>query len=218
MKLYPLLALAMICLLAAQSRAQEYKVEAVTEAAPTGEFADEILAQVGDAAFKVTKGKRTLVEIWPAKEWSVKAGFTPSSEVLYPFEPGQLIGVVRYKSKGGDFRGQEIKTGLYTLRYGQQPVDGNHVGTAPTRDFFLLLPAAEDKSAGPLGEEPLFKESSDAAGSAHPAILYLRPAAEPGEPALEHDEEAEWWTLSFTNPTSEGKTAVRLIVVGKSKE
>src|SRR5256885_12271604 len=31
-----------------------------------------------------------------------------------------------------------------SLRYEMQPNDGDHLGTAPTRDFLLALPAAND--------------------------------------------------------------------------
>jgi len=199
-------------------QAADYQLETAAEPAPTGDFADEILAQIGDSELKVAKGKRLFLEFWPAKQWAVKQGFQADGEVTYPFEPGQLIGVARFKSKGTDFRGQEIKPGLYTVRSSLQPVDGNHVGTAPTRDFFLLLPAASDQSPAPLTEETLFKASAEVAGAAHPAILYLRPGAAAGESTLEHDEEAEWWTLSFTNPTNGDPLPVRLVVVGQAKE
>ena len=43
-----------------------------------------------------------------------------------------------------DFRGQEIKKGVYTLRYGQQPEDGNHIGTSELADFLLAIPAGVD--------------------------------------------------------------------------
>ena len=213
-----LLLFAVLFLTARFAQAADYHLETATEPAPTGEFSDDILSQIGDTELKISKGKRVFLEIWPAKQWTVKAGFAADSEVNYPFEPGQLIGVARFKSKGTDFRGQEIKPGLYTVRSGQQPVDGNHVGTAPTRDFFLLLPAAQDTAAKAPVEEALFKTSAEASGTAHPAILYLRPGATAGEPALDHEEDSEWWTLSFTNPTSADPVPVRLIVVGQAKE
>lgn len=210
-------------LLLGSAVAADYSAEPAGEAAPNEEFSDEIRQLVGEAGVKVLKGKRTYLELWPTKQWAAQPGFAPSIEVLYPLEPGALVGVARLKSKLTDFRGQEIKTGLYTVRYGQQPVDGNHVGTAPTRDFFLLLPAAEDQSAATLDKEKLFELSMDAAGSAHPAILYLQAAPESIEaPALEHREEQEWWVLSFANEAKAGdsvsKLPVSLIVVGQGQE
>lgn len=223
MKLHPVLILMMICLLAAPAAAQEYSAVATDEAAPTEEFSDEVRELIGDAGIKVLKGKRTYLEIWPTKQWNVTAGFEPTLEVLYPFQPGDLVGVVRLKSKLTDFRGQEIGAGLYTLRYGQQPVDGNHVGTAPTRDFFLLLPAGDDESAAPLSKEQLFELSMDAAESAHPAILYLQGAPQDaGDIELTHLEDQEWWVLTFVGDAKAGdetkKLPVSLIVVGRGQE
>jgi hypothetical protein len=208
------------CLVGGTAQAVDYKAEALDEAAPGEEFSDSIRAQVGSSAIKVLRGTRTYLELWPAKEWAVKSGFEPSVEVLYPFEPGQFIGIARLKSKGTDFRGQEIAAGLYTVRYGQQPVDGNHVGTAPTRDFFLLLPAGEDQSPETLAKEKLFEMSMDAAGSAHPAIFYLQTAPPDAEGvALDHLDQQEWWVLSFAGNTATGtKLPVSLIVVGQGQE
>lgn len=221
MKLHALLLLFTFGL-AASAQAVDYTAEAVAEAAPSEEFSDEVRQTVGESGIKVLRGKRTYLEFWPAKEWSVTAGFEPSVEVQYPFEPGQLVGVARLKSKLTDFRGQEIGTGLYTVRYGQQPVDGNHVGTAPTRDFFMLLPAAKDQSAAKLSKEQLFEMSMEAAETAHPAILYLQAAAPDADGvSLEHLEQHEWWVLTFTGNAKAGdeakKLPVGLIVVGQGE-
>src|SRR5581483_3262018 len=175
MRRYALRVLGLVALMAsAPALGADYSIAAASGAPAEDQFGADILKQIGSQGIKVAKGKRTLLEFWPAREWVVKPGFKPSAEVLYPFELGQLVGVAQYKSKATDFRGQEIKPGAYTVRYGQQPVDGNHVGTAPTRDFFLLLPAGEDRDPVVLEKETLFKESADAAESSHPAILYMQ--------------------------------------------
>ncbi len=121
--------------------------------------------------------------------------------------------------KGSDFRDQDIGSGVYTLRYANQPVDGNHVGTFDTRDFLLMVPAKEDKSAGPIAQEALFKESADSAESSHPAIMpMLKPAGEES-PALRHVEERGWWALRMAGKDTSGKKqVVEVIVVGKAAE
>ena len=148
------------CLLCIPSlvHADDYRVEATKDAPPPG-LASDVAARISPTGFKVFEGEKKLIcEIWPAKTWAVKAGFTPSDTVLYPFEVGELIGVLRFTRKGADFRGQDITSGVYTLRYANQPVDGNHVGTFDTRDFLLMLPAKTDQSAKPLAEDELFKD------------------------------------------------------------
>jgi hypothetical protein len=210
--------------MAVTASAQEFKVEKLASAAPADEISAEIADLLSPTGFKVIKGEsRTVCEIWPAKEWPVQADAKTTTEVLYPLTPGQLIGVARYPRKGADFRDQEIPSGVYTLRYGQQPVDGAHVGTSPTRDFLLLLPAASDRDPKVLEYKPLTIASKETSGTAHPAILSLQKPAEDGEAlAIRDNAEKEWTIVRFTGKTSaDGKTAdlpLELVVVGVAAE
>lgn len=212
---------ALVALSASSILAEDYRVEAFKDVpAPKGVSAD-VAAQLSTSGFKVLEGdKRVVCEIWPAKTWTAKADFEPSDTILYALEPGSLVGVLRFPRKGADFRGQEIAAGAYTLRYGDQPVDGNHVGTFDTRDFLLLLPAAADESTAALPEAELFEKSAQAAGSTHPAIWPLvKPAGDGAKPTLRHIEEKEWWTVCFGGQDAGGKKlALELIVVGKAAE
>lgn len=205
--------------------AAEHKVEAIAEAPPSEGVAKEIVDLLQTKGLKVVSGEsRTVCEIWLAKTWPVQAGFKPTDQLLYPFKPGQLIGLIRYRVKGGDFREQEIARGVYTLRYGQQPVDGNHVGTSPTRDFLLLVPADKDTSAKPLDEKELAKISAEAAGTKHPAILCLRKAPTEAKdlPAMFHEESHDWWCLRLVGKgQADGKSVdvpVEFVIVGHAAE
>jgi hypothetical protein len=136
---------AVLLLMAGAACAADYRLETIKQAAPADDISPEIAAALAPTGFKVVQGeKRTLCEIWLAKTWTVTPGFQPSDSVLYPLAVGEFIGVLRFPRKGSDFRGQEIAAGMYTLRYANQPVDGNHVGTSPTRDFLLLSPAKSE--------------------------------------------------------------------------
>lgn len=205
--------------------AADYRVEKLSEAAPAEGLSDEIRDQLAPAGYKVIKGtSRTFVDFWPAKKWAAKADFAPSNTVLYPFAFGELFGVIRYKSKGTDFRGQEIPSGVYTVRYALQPEDGNHIGTSDTRDFLLLLPIEADTSAAPVAKEELFKHSAEVVGTPHPAMLALQKANDSVEamPAIEHDEERELYSLLFQGTSeADGKSAelpVQMVVVGQAAE
>lgn len=205
--------------------AVEHQVEPLDAPPPEG-VAPAIAEQLDSGAFKVLRGAKrtTLLEFWPVKQWPVQADFSPSNTILYPLEMGQLIGVVRYARKGGDFRGQQIPSGVYTVRYALQPVDGNHVGTSDTRDFLLLLPAEQDSDSAPLDKSDLFKLSAQASGTTHPAMLSLLSAGDAAGslPAIEHDEVRDLWSVRFANPTAAGETTdelvVKLVVVGKAAE
>jgi hypothetical protein len=208
---------------AAARGADEYKLEPLAEAAPTEGVAPEIAGLLAPAGFKVVKGtSRTLCSFWPVKQLATKADFKPTAAVQYPLEMGQLVGVMHYKRAGEDFRGQEIAEGTYTVRYALQPEDGNHVGTSDTRDFFLLLKAADDKMPALVKKEDLFKLSAAAAGTAHPCMLSLLTAAgTTGEPpSLEHNEERELWSAAFAVKTDKGNGTlpIRVVVVGKAAE
>lgn len=202
----------------------EYRAEPADAAPPADELSPAIAKQLSDSGFKVVTAQgRTLCEIWPAKAWTVAADFKPSGGIMYPFEFGELIGVVRYARKAGDFRGQSIRKGTYTMRYGLQPQDGNHIGTSDTRDFVVLIPAADDSAAQPLEKDPLFKESKKASKTTHPAILSLLPAGESSNdlPRMVHNEPRELWAVDFAGKSSGGKSkqvVVELVVVGHAPE
>jgi hypothetical protein len=202
--------------------ADEYSVEVIKEKAPSDGVAKEIQDQLADTGLRVKRGSEAFVEIWPRKEWPIKADFQPTAEIKFPLQPGELIGLVRYNKKATDFRAQDIKPGVYTLRFALQPVDGNHVGTSDTRDFFLLVKASDDTSAAPLEEKNMFKLSAKAAGSTHPCMLFIRKPGDATElPSVKHDEEADRWSVMFGGTPKGGAAGsfpVEVNLVGVAKE
>jgi hypothetical protein len=198
--------------------AEDYKLEKAG-AVPSG-LASEVSQALGTEGYRVTGPDGPMIDLWLAKDIVPKKDFKPTLNVKYPLQPGQLIGVLQV-NKGtafSDFRKQPIAPGLYTVRYGQQPQDGNHVGTSDFSDFLLALPAKEDTSAkGVENVKDLQTKSAAAAGTSHPAILQLLPSEEkPGEAKLVHDSDREFWLLEFAG----GKPPVpfKLVVVGAGAE
>ena len=205
--------------------AADHRVEVLQEGPPAGVLSEAIARQISSTGVKVVRGeKRTVCEIWLCKEWTVKPGFKPDSEVLYPFEPGQLVGVLRYRRRGYDFRDQQISKGVYTLRYGQQPVDGEHVGTSPTRDFLLMVRADKDTSTKPVDPKSLQELSAEAAETTHPGLLCMKKVQgnPKPQPVIYHDQEHDWWITTLRGTAKEGdKTKdlfIDLIVVGHAAE
>lgn len=207
-----------LCLIAETYAAN--KLEA-TKKAPDG-LSKDITARLDANGHRVTGSKGTIVEVWFAKSVPTKSGFKPTLSVKYPFTPGELIGAIRVP-KGKtytDFRGQEFKPGVYTLRYGQQPQDGNHIGTSELSDFLLALPAKMDTDPKRINlVDLLHKKSAKSVGATHPAIFSLLPAGKQDKPKLTHDEDKELWVLS-ASVGGEKKTSIslRLVVVGKAAE
>src|SRR3954469_14713986 len=211
------LAVFAVCL---SAEAQEYKVAKADGAAPTGDIAPEIAALLRPTGFKVSKGDRAVFEMWLAKEWPIAADAKAGGDVLYPLTPGQLIGVARYPRKGADFRDQDIPAGTYVVRYAQQPIDGAHVGTSPTRDFLLLLPAAKDREAKTMDYKTLTATSKETTGTAHPAILSMQKAEGGVALAVREESDRGWVIVHFVGKAKQGSAAkdlpVELVVVGKA--
>ncbi len=139
---------------------------------------------------------------------------TTEDGVALPTIPqGSLLGALRFPGRGADRRGQNIKPGIYTLRYSLHPVNGDHQGVAPQRDFLLLVPAADDPGpdAKP-GFDDLVKLSRKASGTPHPAVLSLSSSSNAKFPELKKEGDNDWALHAKI-----GDTAVGLIVVGKAE-
>ena len=219
-----LVAASCLVLLAASFVAAEDGKLTVVEKAPAG-LADKVAATLNPSGQQVTAAGGTIGSVWLVKQLEAKADFKPSLSVKYPLTPGQLVGAIEVvkKSEFTDFRGQDVAVGVYTLRYGQQPVDGNHVGTSDLADFLLAIPAKLDTDPALLKmSEAMHKLSAKTSGSNHPAIFSLLPP-KPDEktPALTHDTGKHFWILSLTADGKSGDAAVkvplRVVIVGVSE-
>jgi len=202
------------------TQAQEHSAERIDGPPEAGEISDELSGQLADHGVRVKRGgSRTVCEIWLTQEWTVDPDVKTSQERLYPFSPGQLIGVLHFSRRGSEFRDQTVKRGWYTLRYGLQPVDGNHVGTSPTRDFLILIDAKDDAPDKTWELEELMTASAEVAGSNHPAMLCLQKPTEGSDTALRHDEEHDWWILHVSGTGGEStEIPIDLIVAGHAAE
>lgn len=150
----------------------DHKAERSTSQVPEAVAAD-IRAQLSDESWIVSENDKPVMKLWLRKEIPGKskpAG--PKGNVLFPFlEEGELLGAVEVLAEIGDYRDQPIAPGVYTFRYGVQPVNGDHLGTSPFRDYGCLVPAAIDQKPATLAKKALEKQSAEAAGTSHPAIM-----------------------------------------------
>lgn len=221
---WTLVATSCLVLLAASIVVAEDGKLTVVEKAPAG-LADKVSTALNPSGQQVTAAGGTIGTVWLVKQLEAKADFKPSLSVKYPLTPGQLVGAIEVvkKSEFTDFRGQDVAAGVYTLRYGQQPVDGNHVGTSDLADFLLAIPAKLDTDPALLKmSEAMHKLSAKTSGSNHPAIFsLLPPKADEKTPALTHDTGKHFWILSLTADGKSGSAAVkvplRLVIVGVSE-
>ena len=140
-----------------------------TVAAPD-ELAPAIKAQLQTSGAKVTLGEAT-AEIWLVNGVTATAPGPGWSNV----ESGTLVGAMRVTGSFKEIRGKVVKPGVYTLRYGQQPQNGDHLGISPFREFLLLSPAAVDRDPKVPGFDGAVALSKQTIGTSHPASLSLDP-------------------------------------------
>jgi hypothetical protein len=215
------LALATVLFAGSIAGAAEEKTLTKVAQAPGGVSAS-IAATVNPHGYRVQSGEGMVCEVWLLKDLAVKPKFKPTLDVKYPFQSGQLVGVLRVGDKGEytDFRGQPVKPGVYTLRYGQQPQDGNHIGTSELADFLVAIPAAADADPKPiLPVDKLQKASAKTVGGNHPAIFaLLPPESAAGAATLAKDDNDRWILGVPAQVTQDGNKvplSFRLVVIGK---
>ena len=125
-----------VLIMAAGAAFSQYKLEPAGP--PPSDLPAGIAGTLQKDGAKIVAGSGPFCEIW----FRTTAPSGPKSAedaVTLPTIPqGALLGALRFPGRGSDRRGQNIKPGVYTLRYSLQPVNGDHQGVAPQRDFFVL--------------------------------------------------------------------------------
>ncbi|MDE2507161.1 MAG: hypothetical protein KGM43_08125 [Planctomycetota bacterium] len=202
---------------------QEYKIEPL-KTAPPAETVPAIRAVLNATGYRVVDGDgKTFAEIWMRSATPASGPPSgPQGAVGFPIlSEGEVLGIVRYPGEGRDYRDQAIAQGVYTMRYGLQPVNGDHLGVSVFRDYVLLLQAAKDKDLGKLEQKTLRERSAEAAGSSHPAVLLMvAPPASSAPPALVHDEEKNTWTavlplsLAVKGVAAPATLTIGVVIVG----
>ncbi|HEV1285230.1 MAG TPA: hypothetical protein VNU44_07965 [Bryobacteraceae bacterium] len=200
-------------LLAATAAFAQYKAQPAGD--PPGDAAAAILATMNKAGTKVVADNGSAYcEIWLRSTMPTGPNTGESSVTLPTIPKGALLGVLRFSAKGADRRGQTIAPGVYTLRYGDYPINGNHQGVAPQRDFLLLAPAALDKSADAVADfDALVELSRKASGAPHPAVLSFWKADADDKPGFQKQGEKDWVLTANL-----GDTKVSIILIGKADE
>jgi hypothetical protein len=216
--------LAILLLAVSPSRAAAEDGVKPLKEAPPKELSADVVKALAETGYQVTADGKVVCDIWLAKEWAAKAKFTPTLSMLYPLEPGELVGAIRYPKKSNDYRNQQIRPGVYTVRYGLQPEDGSHLGTSMTRDFVMLLPAAKDAKPARIADlMAMFKQSAEVSRSTHPAILAMLAVPADGKsPAVRQIAERELWSVRLAGKAKAGERVsdlpIEFVIVGHAPE
>jgi hypothetical protein len=194
-----------------------YKVESI------GELKEVAVAEAVRGALEPKgvralddKGK-TICEVWFSKEIPT-AKSDVSGAMFGQIPEGAFIGVIHFPAGASDYRGQGIKAGFYTLRFGLILQDGNHLGVSPARDFFLLCPIGEDKDPNAqLKPEDLLKLSRNASGTGHPTVWFVGPTTSDKDLPKIVKNEHEHVILETKVTTKSGPLAVGLVILGRTE-
>lgn len=192
----------MIALLPLRVSAQ-VTAERHEEPAPAG-LAAPIAAALAPGGVRATAGKTTMT-FWFVKTLPLAAG--KSGAGWTDVEEGTLVGAVQIASRFNDIRGKVIKPGVYTIRYGVQPSNGDHLGVSPFRDFLLLSPAAGDTTLVAQGHEPTVEMSMKTIGGSHPAVWSIDPPVATEAPLAVHTTELQHKAVVMEVPLSRGGQA-----------
>jgi hypothetical protein len=177
--------------------AQAGKVEPLGP--PTGSGITAALVQALDSQgqrLKLPDGS-PVCDIWLRKNVPAQTTKQKDSDgLLYPqLSESTLVGVISFPQATTDFRGQPIAAGIYTLRYELIPDDGNHLGVSPSRDFLLLVSAADDSDPAAVFKfDELVQMSRKATRTNHPGPMSL---TQPSGSATAFTKDAEdHWIFS----------------------
>ena len=207
---------------ASVSAAEKYAVAELKEVAPEV-LAAEVRDTLGKSGYRVTDSAgKTICDLWLRAELPVLGKFDEQLDVKYPIGPGTMIGAIRFAVVYSDYRKQKVKPGTYTLRYGHQPQDGNHLGTAQYRDFTIVSPATEDKSPAGMDQEKAMELSKKTTGTTHPAILSLLPPQKRDKlPTMAHDDTLNLEVLvakTGAKGSASKEIQIELVAVGHAPE
>ena len=157
-------------------------------------------AVLGDKSVQLLDGKgEAVVEVWFRKAVPAKATDAQIQNGLTYAEipESTIMAAMRVVKPFTDYKKQKIKPGVYTLRLARQPMDGDHMGTAPYSDFCLAVPAADDKKTD-LVEAKTLQEMSAKSTGGHPGVFLLFPGGKDaaGEPKLVNKGTGHWVLFS----------------------
>lgn len=189
---------AALAIVAAGAGAADRPVLGAADGRPPEEISTEIYAALEEEGISATLASGTRLDFWFV--WEQPGGEGNAAGATFPeLKVGTLVGVVRISDEWTDYKGNRIEPGVFTLRYGNRPEDGNHMGVSVHLDFVLLVPVAEDPALEvDWAQADLNLMSFAATGIGHPAVMSLAPNwAGDTEPVIFEDD-AEGWALSYT--------------------
>jgi hypothetical protein len=191
----------LFALLLLLAQAPDLSGVAHADAVPT-ELAAPVAAKLAPAGVRATVNGATIT-FWWVKD-------LPGAS-LNDVPEGTLIGAVKLNADGRDIRGRVLKAGVYTLRYGIQPVTDDHFGVSPFRNFLLLAPAAVDTDPATRDHDAAVKLSAQTLGGDHPAPWSIDPPAAKDAPLSVYTTDLGHKSLIVEI----GKVKIGIVLIGR---
>ncbi len=166
--------------------------------------------------YRVALDDGSTVDLWPRSV--LPTGSKAREDATYAITPSTFVGVIHFAKNTRDYRGDAVPAGTYNLRYELQPSDGNHLGTSPTPDFLLLIPADADSDPDhSYNFQQLVELSEKVTSKKHPAALNLVAPQAKDFPAINEDLE-DHTILFFKARTQSGDLPLALVIKGTTAE
>jgi hypothetical protein len=176
---------------------------ATPQSAPLpGQLSAAIQAAIGTGTGATVVIGSTTLDLW----WA-----TPAAATWDGVPEGALVGALRVAGAFREIRGKVVKPGVYTLRYGLQPQNGDHLGAAPNREFLLVSPAAIDTDPKALGFDGTVALAKETIGTSHPAALSIDPPTASDAPLSTYSTDPDLRGVVF----QVGKLRFGLILSGR---
>jgi hypothetical protein len=176
------------------------------------QLAPAVAAQLSPGGVRVTVGANVLT-FWFVKQ--LQGAESAKVASWADLEEGTLVGAARIDKDFRDIRGRVVKAGTFTVRYGIQPANGDHLGVSPYREFLLLSPVAIDTDPAPRGHDALVEISKEAIGGSHPAVLSLDPPVSTAAPLSLTTTELGHKAIVLEVPAAGGVLRFGLVLIGK---
>jgi hypothetical protein len=167
---------------------------------PPSQLAPMMAAALQPAGVKAIVSGATL-DIW----WAQAIALSGDGPGWSTVESGTLVGAIRVTGPFKEIRGKVVQPGVYTLRYGLQPQNGDHLGISTFREFLVISPASADTDPKVLGFDGVVALSKQVIGTSHPAGLSIDPPEDaPGAVLSSYKNEFGHEGIIFEVPRSQG--------------
>src|SRR5437879_7644841 len=120
------------------SHAADFSVK-VADKEPPNQIGESIRKALQPKSVQLLNGDTPVFEFWFGSEVSLKSKPGSADKALGSIQETTLLGAVSVGSGQRDYKDNEIAAGVHTLRFGLQPQDGDHLGSAEYPYFAVLI-------------------------------------------------------------------------------